>query len=607
MSTHTVPDSRNSIAGRWRYLPGLIRLLWRMGPVEVSIIAAVAAVSGLVPVLALAVLQRLVDAFVAVITQQADTRPALIWVGAFLGITLMERIVEELNDWLRGDVVVRLLTRVEGELLAVAGGLSLAAFENPDSFDRLHRAQRGLNERLYGSMDSLFLLPTALVAAIGALAYLATAHPVLPLILIIGMVPANIYTGRIFKKVWLLSSEQTGSERRAEYLTGLMTQREPAAEVRLFRLGSHLIEARRALVSRLRRERLDLAGEHMRRVTLHALADQVSFGAVIAGVLMMILRGGLSIGHFASHWEAAQRFKRYMMSLMNGIMNTDTNLRYVADLIDYLEASESEASPTDVAGSPRDDGGREIVFQGVSFAYPGSDQLVLESVDLTIAPGEPITLVGRNGAGKSTLAKLLLGLYAPTAGRILIDGVDLAAIDPSEWRKEASAVFQDYMRFDISARDNIVFGDLTRTHDQPAVERAAVKSGAAEVIAALPEGFDTILGRAFDEAGQDISSGQWQRLASARAYFRDASVLVLDEPTAALDAKAEVDVYRRFRELSQGRTVLFISHRLGSARLADRILFLEDGRIVEDGTHHELLARGGRYSHIYSIQAEWYK
>ena len=211
-------STRDSVIGRWRYLPGLLRLLWRLGPGEVSLIAAVAAILGLVPVVALTVLQRLVDAFVELIERGTDTHRALVWVGAFLGITLLERVAEELNDWLRGDVVARLMTRVEGELLAVAGSLSLARFESPDSYDRLHRAQRGLNERLYGSMDSLFVLPTALVAAIGALVYLATAHPILPLVLIIGMIPANIYTGRIFKKVWLLSSAQTGVERRAEYL-----------------------------------------------------------------------------------------------------------------------------------------------------------------------------------------------------------------------------------------------------------------------------------------------------------------------------------------------------------------------------------------------------
>ncbi len=248
-----------------------------------------------------------------------------------------------------------------------------------------------------------------------------------------------------------------------------------------------------------------------------------------------------------------------------------------------------------------------VHFEGVSFTYPGGDSAVLDRVDLSLRPGERVALVGRNGAGKSTFAKLLLGLYQPTSGSIIVDGQMLAEIELSEWRRNVASVFQDYMRFELTVRENVGFGDLRRIDEPAHVEAATAMAGAGDFVATLPNRYETVLGRAFDENGQDVSAGQWQRLASARAYFRDASVLVLDEPTAALDAKAEVEVYRRFRDMSQGKSVLLISHRLGSARLADRIVFLEGGRITEEGTHDELMSRGGQYSRLYSVQAEWYR
>jgi ATP-binding cassette subfamily B protein len=247
-----------------------------------------------------------------------------------------------------------------------------------------------------------------------------------------------------------------------------------------------------------------------------------------------------------------------------------------------------------------------IHFDRVTFAYPGAARPVLDGIDLTLRPGERVALVGENGAGKTTLAKLLLGLYQPTAGRIIVDGIDLADLDLEWWRRRAAAVFQDYVKYELTAGENIGFGDLSRLNNAPAILAAAARSGADAVVAALPLGYQTMLGKAYDEDGHDLSIGQWQKLAIARAYLRDTVVLVLDEPTAALDARAEVEVYRRFRDMAEGKSVLLISHRLGSARLADRIIVLEHGRIVEEGSHAELVVRGGRYATMYAAQAQWY-
>jgi ATP-binding cassette subfamily B protein len=270
---------------------------------------------------------------------------------------------------------------------------------------------------------------------------------------------------------------------------------------------------------------------------------------------------------------------------------------------EFLCLSHAEASTGLPAPSTLQDGVR---FEAVSFTYPGGHRPALAEIDLRIRPGERIALVGENGAGKSTLVKLLLGLYHPTAGRISAEGIDLRSIAPETWRAMVGAVFQDYVRYSLTVRENVGFGRLEKLNDMRAIEEAARSSSAAEMIHSLPEGYETLLGKEF-EGGQDLSQGQWQKLAIARAYLRSAEILVLDEPASALDALAELEVYRQFVKLSQGKAVLLISHRLGSARLADRILFLQQGRIVQEGTHDELMAAGGPYAELYGLQAKWYQ
>ena len=609
----------DSIIGRWRYLPKLIGLLWRVAPSEVVLIGVPSLVSGLVPLAAVLILRGLVDSAIELIAGKGDLGTALLWAGALLAIYLVENVLDEVRDWLSREVRDRISARVEERLLDRAGTLSLAAFERPDLYDQLHRARQALDSRLDSTLRGLFRSPSLLVTGSGLLLFLASAHPVLPLVLLAGLLPFHYVTLSLFRKVWILTRAQTQSERVLTYLSDLMTRREAAAEVRLFGLGDYLRNRRKELSHRLRLERYELSRGHAVRGSLMNVTDQVAYGAVIGGVCLMILRGSLTVGSFAAYLSAGERFRQTMSLFGFYLMTLDADFRYLADLIDYLEiddpdlldapqgaavpvrAGESEQRSAVRHGTP------DIRFSGLSFAYPGTDVMVLEDLDLAIAPGDRVALVGRNGAGKSTLARLLLGLYRPSSGSIRVGGVDLRDVDPSEWRSRVAAVFQDYFRFELTARENVGFGDLPRIEERPAIESASVKGGADGFVRALPKGYETMLGRSFDESGQDVSAGQWQRLASARAYFREASVLVLDEPTAALDAKAEVEVYRRFRDMSQGKSVLLISHRLGSARLADRIVFLEGGRIVEQGTHDELMALGGAYSKLYSIQADWYR
>lgn len=301
--------SLDSIAGRWRYLPKLVRLLWQLGPREVMLAAGVSAVFGFIPVASVLVIRGLVDSTVALISGEGQVSSAVLWLAVLLLMNLLDDARWIVEDWINQDVRERISARAEERLLIRASKLSLAAFERPDLYDQLHRARKALDERLFTSLNGLFFAPSLIVAIIGLLFYIATAHPAFPIILVVGTVPFHYVTLSVFRKVWILTRAQTQSERVLTYLSELMTKREAAAEVRLFSLGKHLQSRRQALSSRLRGERLELAKEHAQRASFMNVTDELSYGAVITGVLVMIMRGTLTIGYFASYLAAAERFR----------------------------------------------------------------------------------------------------------------------------------------------------------------------------------------------------------------------------------------------------------------------------------------------------------
>ncbi len=596
---------RDSARVRWRYLPRLWRLLWTLGRRELSIVVAFSIVGGLLPLVVLLMLRRLVDSAVGIIAGTRSFREASVWLAALLAALFGREIVQLTGRWLGDDIQERLKARAQEQLMRKAARLSLATFERPSFYDQLQRAQQGLDTGLFRTMESLLPIPSYLVTAASLLLYVGTAHALFPVILLAGLLPLHLAGQRFAQKLYRLERAQTAPQRTLRYLSELMTERRAAAEIRLFGLQTHLLEKREALCRTLKHERLRLARAQLGSFMRSTVTEQLTYGSVIAGTVVLVAVGRLSVGYLAAYLGAAERFRDAVAFLLHSARTVDNDLRYIRDLLDYLDLEEETAGAEDKVAHLEHV--PTIRFERVSFTYPGAAHPVLEEIDFTLRPGEHLALAGENGAGKSTLAKLLLGLYQPTGGRITVGDVDLTEIEPRAWRARAAAVFQDYVRYELTARENIGFGDLTRLHDDAAIRTAAAAGGADEVVAALPSAYETVLGRAYDAAGQDLSAGQWQKLALARAYLRAARLLVLDEPTAALDARTEVDIYQRFHELARGKTVLLISHRLGATRLADRILFLASGRIVEAGTHAELIARGGRYAQMYAIQSQWYQ
>jgi ATP-binding cassette, subfamily B, bacterial len=592
----------DSVRDRWRCFPRLLRLLFTLSPGAMAVNAGVTLLLGLTPLLSLAVLRRMVDAAVRAGGTGAGLVEALGWAGALVATRALQGMGETLGSVVRDQIQEQLKVRIQERVTVKAQSLPLAAFEQKEFYDRLQQIERGLDNRLLSTMGFTFHMGNHVVTLAALLVYVGAAHWSLPVILAGGTLPFLLMQIRLPREDYLLERRQTERRRRLGYLAELMTAREAATEIRLFGLRDHLLEAWSRMHGGLREERLRLIHRRIRFVGTGSSGRSLTFGLALTMVVYRIARGALTVGQYAAFVGAMQQLQQEMRDLLWGIAVVDNDLRYIRDFFLYLDLPEEEPGTAHLPAGRLLQG---IRFERVRFAYPGSERLALDGIDLWIRPGERIALVGENGAGKTTLARLLLGLYAPTEGRILIDGVDLAQLDPTAWRRRAAAVFQDFQQYHLSVRENIAFGQLERTDERIAIERAARLSGADTVAATLPRGFDTLLGKEFEE-GVELSPGQWQKIAVARAYLREAEVLVLDEPTAALDARAEVEVYRQFRDVSAGKTVLLISHRLGSARLADRILVLDGGRVVEEGTHAALMQNGGLYARMLGIQSQWY-
>ena len=588
---------------RLRYVPRLIPLLWAADAGGAAVVFLLSAGVGLFVVAEVHVLRRMIETAQQVVEGDGSLTTSLWWGGALGALALLQVLVEQAKRILDVRFRGRLREHIEGRCYEQAQAMPLEWFEDAEHYDQLHRVRRGMTNRLSDMMFSCWESVSLLVGLVSLLVYLAQFHWALPLLLAIGSTPGVLLRSRFLHRKYLVQRELAPHERRFAVYAGLLTGREAAAEVRLFGLSGWLLDQVAMLRRRLDRERLRLAGRELRQSVVHeGLNGIVHIVALVFSVGLLVV-GRVSIGTTAALFAAIERFQRDyadMLWMMSGVYDA---LRYLQDYFEFMDGPRLDLDEgRRLPGQLREG----IRLENVSFTYPGGDRPALANLDLTIRPGERVALVGENGAGKTTLIKLLLGLYRPTAGRILVDGVDLNELALDDWYRRFGTVFQDFVRYQTTVRENIVFGWLEGRDDTQALAATVARSGADEVIAALPDGLDTRLGKEF-QAGVDLSVGQWQKLAIARAYFRPADILILDEPASALDAKAEAAVYEHFARMAEASTVLLISHRLGSCRIADRILVLRAGALVEQGTHTELLAVGGEYAALYRLQAAWYR
>ena len=606
MTTNKPPNGyvRDSPGSQLRYLPRLLGLIWRAGPATVALLLLVSAGTGLVVVAEVHALRRLVETAQEVIQGGAPLIDAAAWAGLLAGLGLLEVIAYQGKN-LIGDHFQDVLRRIiEERCYRQAQSMPLSDFEQAEHYDRLERALRGTDQRFLDTFAFMPWMVTHVVALLSLLVYLAQFHWAIPLVLAAGTTPGVLIREPQLRARYLVERKQTRRERRLEVLGDILTGRAAAADLRLFGFGPWMIDRAENLWVGMRDERMQLERREFKFAFLSDGINALVTLATIGFGVSLLVAGRVSLGATAAFFAAIDGFQQHYWG--SGMemprLSTTISVTYA------ISSSSSTHQDWNFDKGTRLPGpiSRGIELDKVSFTYPGSDRPALADVSVTLRPGERIALVGENGAGKTTLAKILMGLYEPTSGRIVVDGVDLKEMALADWYRRIGAVFQDFTRYQVSLRENIGFGWLPKLDDAEAIASAAARSGAAEVAASLPRGLETPLGREFQE-GSELSVGQWQRLAIARAYLRPAEILILDEPASGLDAKAEAGVYHHFARMAEASTVVLISHRLGSCRLADRILVLNEGRVVEQGTHSQLIAVGGEYAELFKLQAGWYQ
>lgn len=589
------------------YLKKAIKLIVRYCRLSFIIILSLRILLGIFPLGTLLITNSLVNEASSLIqNKHSDYTTILLLLIFQFGLSILNSFLNHMNSLLENQIEFRLDYKVGKKIASKSMTVPLSYFEIPDFYNHHDRINKGsYGNRILTPIKCILDIIQSLISFMSYIGFLLSVHWAFLFILLLSAIPTFLTKSKFGSKKFFLMRFQTPTAREALYTKSLLNNKQAAKEIRLFGIGDFLLTRwsnlfkinNNQMLRLIRKEKISLIG-------LDAISSLVYSGA--AGLLVYLLGSNqLNIGQFVTVIQAIQGSQGLINNISSNLARVYENQLYIQDVFKFLEYQNLHIVNPDGKESFPDPLKEGISIKDLSFKYPESQKEVLSNINLHIHPGEKIAIVGENGSGKTTLVKCIMGLYLANMGSIFFDDKDIKNIDSKKLRKNITAIFQDFVKYSYSVKDNVTFGNIDCYNNVSKLKEVGIKSGIHDFVKKLPLGYETRLGKVLAD-GEDLSGGQWQKIALSRALFRDSQIIILDEPTAALDPKTEFEVYNYFNQLTLDKIAIYISHRMASAKMADRIVVMKEGKIIEIGSHHELMLQHSEYYRMYHMQAQWY-